>query len=79
MAAAEESRALATNPGYRAIAVKVDVKDLESVRGMVESVVGGEGGLGRVDYGVCAAGVSIILLSLFSKSPILLSRLAFEF
>lgn len=55
-AAAKESETFAVNPFYRAIHVKVDVSDEESVNEMVKKTVEA---FGRVDYGVNSAGVSV--------------------
>lgn len=55
MAAADESRAKATNPAYRPIAVQVDVSSEESVHRMVDIV---REEFGRIDYSVNSAGVS---------------------
>jgi NAD(P)-dependent dehydrogenase (short-subunit alcohol dehydrogenase family) len=55
MEAAEESKKLATNPSYEALAVKVDVTDAASVQAMVDRAVEK---FGRVDYCVNSAGVS---------------------
>ena len=53
--AATESRAQATNPKFRAIAVEVDVSNEESVDRMVKRV---NDEFGRIDYSVHSAGVS---------------------
>ena len=53
-AGAESSKALATNPEYRALALAVDVADVKSVEGMVAKTVAT---FGRVDYSVNSAGV----------------------
>lgn len=52
--AAEESKSLAINANYRAIAVCVNVSDESSVRAMVETTVKE---FGRIDYSVNSAGV----------------------
>ncbi|KAI1073522.1 NAD(P)-binding protein [Whalleya microplaca] len=54
--AAEDSKALVLNPGYRSLAVKVDVVDPSSVQVMVDLAVKE---FARVDYCVNAAGVDV--------------------
>lgn len=51
---AEESKSYATHNGYRALAIKVDVLNEESLKTMVETVVQD---FGRIDYSVHCAGV----------------------
>lgn len=53
-AAAVESNSMAKNPGYRALAVGVDVSDPLSVQAMVEKTLQA---FGRIDYAVNSAGV----------------------
>ncbi len=67
--AAEASKALATNQGYRAFGVKVDITDTASVQSMVDYAVKK---FGRVDYCVNSAGVRICVLR--STSSIAFSR-----
>ena len=55
-AGAESSKAIATNPEYRALALAVDVADVKSVEGMVTKTVAT---FGRVDYSVNSAGVRL--------------------
>ncbi|KAK3172342.1 hypothetical protein OEA41_005663 [Lepraria neglecta] len=52
---AEMSKKFAKNPEYRAIAVKVDVTDPESVQSMVDTAIKE---FGRIDHSVNSAGVS---------------------
>lgn len=52
--AAERSKAFASNPAYSAIAVHVEVTDVDSVKNMVDAALEGEG---RIDYFVHSAGV----------------------
>lgn len=52
--AAEFSKKLATNTGYRSIAVHVDVTDRTSVQALVTAV---QKEFGRIDYSVNSAGV----------------------
>lgn len=53
-AAADESKPLAANPSYRAVAVAVDVANSESVQAMAEAAVAE---FGRIDYGINCAGI----------------------
>lgn len=55
-AAAEESSKYARHAEYRALAVKVDLTDMQSVQDMVETTVRD---FGRIDYAVNSAGVSL--------------------
>lgn len=55
---AERSKSLAVNPGYRALALAVDVIDPSSVQRLVDSVLED---FGRIDYAVNAAGVKSFL------------------
>ncbi|KAK3292861.1 uncharacterized protein B0H64DRAFT_402967 [Chaetomium fimeti] len=55
-AAADESRAQATNPAYRAVAVQVDVSSEESVQRMVDLV---RDEFDRIDYSVNSAGIGV--------------------
>ncbi|OTA69479.1 oxidoreductase [Hypoxylon sp. EC38] len=55
-AVAEESRKYAKHAEYRALAVKVDVTDAESVQSLVTSTVRE---FGRVDYAVNSAGIDL--------------------
>ncbi|KAI1505512.1 short chain dehydrogenase [Biscogniauxia marginata] len=55
-AVAEESRKYAKHAEYRALAIKVDVTDAESVQGLVTSTVKE---FGRVDYAVHSAGINM--------------------
>ena len=52
--ASEESKAIATNPSYRALALAVDVSSEKNVDAMVAEVVVE---FGRIDYAVSSAGV----------------------
>lgn len=52
--AATESKKFASNPAYRAIAVRVDVTDEASVQAMVDTAMEE---FGRIDYFVNSAGV----------------------
>ena len=52
---AEQSKSLAINPEYRALAVAVDVTSSLSVQRLVELVIKD---FGRIDYSVNAAGVN---------------------
>ena len=54
-AAAKESEAFAANPAYRAVYMRVDVSNEESVDEMIRRTVEA---FGRIDYGVNSAGVS---------------------
>ncbi len=54
--AAAQSKALATNSQYTALAVTVDVADATSVQNMVDTTVRA---LGRIDYSVNSAGERI--------------------
>lgn len=56
---AEESRKYAKHAGYRALAVKVDLTDAESVQSLVATTVKE---FGRIDYAVNSAGVKILPL-----------------
>ncbi|RYP80512.1 hypothetical protein DL770_006185 [Monosporascus sp. CRB-9-2] len=56
LAAAEESKTVATNPDYQAISIQVDVSDEASVEHMVEVTVAK---FGRIDYNVNSAGVGV--------------------
>jgi len=58
-AVAEESKRLATNFSFEAVAIATDVSDERSVEAMVGRVVGT---FGRIDYLVNSAGVSSSLL-----------------
>lgn len=53
---AKESEAIATNPNYKALAVAVDVSNVESVDKMVQAAVDT---FGRIDYSVNSAGVGV--------------------
>lgn len=55
--ACESSKAVASNPNYKAIVVAVDILDSESVKAMVAQTVSA---FGRIDYCVNSAGVSIL-------------------
>lgn len=55
---AEECRKVATNPNFRIIAAKVDVRDEEDVIAMVNAAVKE---FGRLDYAANVAGVSEFL------------------
>lgn len=55
-AAAEESSKYARHAEYRALAVRVDLTDTQSVQDMVETTVRE---FGRIDYAVNSAGVSL--------------------
>ncbi|KAI1088690.1 short chain dehydrogenase [Rostrohypoxylon terebratum] len=55
-ASAEESRKYARHAEYRALAIKVDVTDTESVQSLVTSTVKE---FGRVDYAVNSAGIDL--------------------
>ena len=50
------SKKFAKNPEYRAIAVKVDVTDPESVQSMVDTAIKE---FGRIDHSVNSAGVCV--------------------
>ena len=52
--AAAESKQLASNPAYKAIAIKVDVTNEEEVDNAVETA---KAEFGRIDYAVHSAGV----------------------
>ena len=54
--ACEESKAVATNPSYRTIALAVDVSSDTSMDAMVSKAVAE---FGRIDYAVSSAGVRI--------------------
>jgi len=54
--AAEESKKIATHPKYKALAIVVDVSDVESVERMVATAVTE---FGRIDYSVNSAGVGV--------------------
>ncbi|KAI1843479.1 hypothetical protein JX265_001827 [Neoarthrinium moseri] len=56
-AAAEESRKCGKHANYRALAIKVDITDPESVQHLVASTVRE---FGRIDYAVNCAGVSFL-------------------
>ncbi|KAI0883671.1 NAD(P)-binding protein [Annulohypoxylon maeteangense] len=53
---AEASKALALSPTYRALSVKVDVVDVNSVQGMIDLTAKE---FGRIDYCINAAGVDV--------------------
>ena len=53
--AATESKTVATNPAYRALAVQVDITDENRVDVMVEEMLKE---FGRIDYAFNSAGVS---------------------
>ncbi|RYP55219.1 hypothetical protein DL769_010230 [Monosporascus sp. CRB-8-3] len=53
--AAEKGMKFATNGDYRALAIKVDITEEDSVQAMVDTAVKE---LGRIDYSVNNAGVS---------------------
>lgn len=53
----EESKKYAKREGYRAIAVKLDIADEESVKGLIATTVKE---FGRIDYAVNSAGVGTI-------------------
>jgi NAD(P)-dependent dehydrogenase (short-subunit alcohol dehydrogenase family) len=53
---ARASEAVATNPGYEALAVEVDVCDMASVEAMVKTAIQT---FGRIDYSVNSAGVGV--------------------
>ncbi|KAL7625208.1 hypothetical protein AAE478_004423 [Parahypoxylon ruwenzoriense] len=55
-AAAEESKAVASNPEYQAISIQVDVSNEASVDQMVKVAVAK---FGRIDYNVNSAGVGV--------------------
>lgn len=55
--AAKDSEALATNPTYKALAIKVDVTNAQSVQALFDFATQS---FGRIDYCVHAAGVSLI-------------------
>lgn len=55
-AVAEKSRSVATHPSFKAVAVKVDVADNQSVQDMVARAIAE---FGRIDYNVNSAGVSL--------------------
>jgi NAD(P)-dependent dehydrogenase (short-subunit alcohol dehydrogenase family) len=57
-AVAEESKKSAKQVEYRALAVKVDMDDAESVQNLITTAVNE---FGRIDYAVNSAGVSIAL------------------
>ena len=52
---AEKSKTYATNPEYRALAMKVDTANLDSVQEMVDFTIKE---FDRIDYSVNSAGVS---------------------
>ena len=54
-AAVEASKSFISNPAYRALAVAVNVEDLQSVQDMVKTTFSE---YGRIDYLVNSAGVS---------------------
>ncbi|KAI1392345.1 NAD(P)-binding protein [Hypoxylon trugodes] len=54
--AAEASKAIATSPNYRALSVKVDVVDVNSVQEMIDLAAKE---FGRIDYCINAAGVDV--------------------
>ncbi|RYP20628.1 hypothetical protein DL765_002699 [Monosporascus sp. GIB2] len=56
LAAAEESKTVATNPDYQAISIQVDVSDEASVEQMVKATIAK---FGRIDYNVNSAGVGV--------------------
>ncbi|KAF4629744.1 hypothetical protein G7Y89_g8398 [Cudoniella acicularis] len=58
LVAAEDSKKLAVDPAYRAIAIHVDVTNADSVNSMVAYAVKE---FGRIDYCVNSAGVSIAI------------------
>ena len=74
-AGVESSKALATNPEYRALALAVDVADVKSVEGMVAQTVAT---FGRVDYSVNSAGVRNLVLSSSLPLPLPLPLVAFS-
>lgn len=52
---AEKSKALGTNPNYRALAFKVDVTNKDDVQKVIDAAMKE---FGHIDYGVHCAGVS---------------------
>ena len=64
LAAAEESKKLAENANFKAIAVKVDITDEASVDNMVQSALKE---FGRIDYSVNSAGVCLPLHVILSQ------------
>ena len=54
--AARESEAIATNPGYKSLAVALDVCDVVSVEKMIQAAVEA---FGRIDYSVNSAGIGV--------------------
>lgn len=57
---AAQSKSLATNPEYRALAIRVDVRDEASLQEMVDSTVKE---FGRTNYSVNSAGMGVICTS----------------
>ena len=53
---ARASEAVATNPGYEALAVEVDVCDMANVEAMIKTAIQT---FGRIDYSVNSAGVGV--------------------
>ncbi|KIA75505.1 hypothetical protein HK57_00004 [Aspergillus ustus] len=53
---AQASERVATNPGYKSLAIEVDVSDPASVEQMVQAAVEA---FGRIDYNVNSAGVGV--------------------
>lgn len=64
---AEESRKYAKHAKYRALAVKVDVTDTESVQSLIATTVKE---FGRIDYAVNSAGVKSYLYALLSRGRV---------
>jgi NAD(P)-dependent dehydrogenase (short-subunit alcohol dehydrogenase family) len=60
---AEKSKVFATNPQYRALGIKVDTSDPESVQEMVNRTISE---FGRIDYSVNSAGVRTSLFTIVS-------------
>lgn len=60
---AEGSRKYARHAQYRALPVKVDLTDAESVQSLITTAVKE---FGRIDYAVNSAGVSVISIHYFS-------------
>lgn len=56
METARQSKPIATNPAYQALAIAVDVTDISSVNSMVQTVVDT---FGRIDYNVNSAGIGV--------------------
>ena len=63
---AEKSKTMATNPSYKAMALKLDITKKSSVQQVVDTALKE---FGRIDYGVHCAGVCISHLSLLSLRP----------